>query len=211
MVLPPFIRLFPLPNVVFFPGTALPLHIFEPRYRQMVADALEGDRLIGMVLLKEGWEENENECPPIHSVGCLGRISHEERLEAGRFNIVLQGVCTFDVREEMTDGPYRQAWVRYRNGGAPPPLPPALRQELERAMMFHAQRLQVGENLLAILQDATEEEWVQMLCFFPPFTVIEKQFLLESADLTQQCKRLLDLTRLYTLTLTQKEREEGHA
>ena len=210
MVHPPFIRLFPLPNVVLFPGMALSLHIFEPRYRQMVADALEGDRMIGMTLLQEGWEEEERGCPPIYSIGCLGRIAQEQRLDDGRFNILLEGVCTFEIREEIGGRPYREAWVRYRNAMRPSPLPPDLLTELERATTFHAQKLRIGENLLASLRDTTEEERVQALCFLPPFTVLEKQFLLESADLSQQCKRLLDLIHLYTLTLIQTE-EEGHA
>src|SRR5262245_32721223 len=80
---------FPLPDVVLFPHVALPLHIFEPRYRQMVSDALEEERYIAMALLKPGWETDYEGRPPIHEMVCLGRITAEERLPGGKYNIVL--------------------------------------------------------------------------------------------------------------------------
>src|SRR6266568_3715474 len=84
-------RLFPLPNAVLFPHLVMPLHIFEPRYRQMTRDALAGDRFIAMVLLQPGWESEYEALPAIHSVACLGRIQAEQRLPDGRFNIQLRG------------------------------------------------------------------------------------------------------------------------
>ena len=83
--------LFPLPNVVLFPNVFLPLHIFEPRYRAMVADAIAGDRMIGMVLLRPGWEHDYEGRPPVFAVGCSGVITHVEQLADGRYNIVLRG------------------------------------------------------------------------------------------------------------------------
>src|SRR5213596_3395375 len=80
--------LFPLPNVVLFPNVFLPLHIFEPRYREMVADALASDRLIGMVLLRPGWERDYEGRPPVYPIGCSGVITHAERLHDGRYDIV---------------------------------------------------------------------------------------------------------------------------
>ena len=76
--------LFPLPNVVLFPNVFLPLHIFEPRYREMVADALADDRMIGMVLLRPGWEHDYEGRPPIYPVGTSGLITNVERLPDGR-------------------------------------------------------------------------------------------------------------------------------
>src|SRR5438132_3683101 len=94
-------RLFPLPNVVLFPHVVQPLHIFEPRYRQMTAEALEGDRLIGLTLLQPGWEGDYAGNPPLHAVGCLGSIVAEQRLEEGRFNILLRGVSRFRIDHEV--------------------------------------------------------------------------------------------------------------
>src|SRR5688572_10359904 len=96
-MLPSTIPIFPLPNVVLFPNVFLPLHIFEPRYRQMVNDALAGERMIGMVLLQPGYEEDYERAPAIYQIGCAGLITHVERLSDGRFNIVLRGLERFRI------------------------------------------------------------------------------------------------------------------
>lgn len=103
--------LFPLPNVVLFPNVFLPLHIFEPRYREMVADALEGDRLIGMVLLRPGWERDYEGRPPVYPIGSSGLVTHAERLADGRYNIVLRGIERFRILEEDRCRSYRRAVV----------------------------------------------------------------------------------------------------
>jgi uncharacterized protein len=109
--------LFPLPNVVLFPNVFLPLHIFEPRYREMVADALASDRMIGMVLLRPGWERWERAPhdrggqPPVYPIGCSGVITHVERIADGRYNIVLRGVERFRIEREDSQRPYRRAAV----------------------------------------------------------------------------------------------------
>jgi uncharacterized protein len=105
------IPLFPLPGVVLLPGTILPLHIFEPRYRAMIADALGGNRMIGMAKLKPGWEE-EQESPAIHQVGGAGEIVESELLEDGRYNILLEGRFRYRILQEEPEGtPYRTASV----------------------------------------------------------------------------------------------------
>jgi len=105
------IPLFPLPGVVLLPGTLLPLHIFEPRYRAMVADALAGGRTIGMAMLKTGWEMAPDD-PPIHAIGGAGEIVESEELEDGRYNILLRGQFRYRiVREETVETPYRMARV----------------------------------------------------------------------------------------------------
>src|SRR3989442_8566328 len=103
--------LFPLPNVVLFPNVSLPLHIFEPRYREMVADALAGDRMIGMVLLRPGWEHEYDAKPPVYPIGCSGVITHVDRLPDGRYNIVLRGVERFRIVEEDDRRSYRRAHI----------------------------------------------------------------------------------------------------
>ena len=103
--------LFPLPNVVHFPQTWLPLQIFEPRYREMVTDALNGDRMIAMALLRPNWEPcYQSKSVEIHQIVCLGRISVEEKLADGRFNLALRGLCRAHIDSELeTDLPYRTA------------------------------------------------------------------------------------------------------
>jgi Lon protease-like protein len=102
------IPLFPLPGVVLLPGTLLPLHIFEPRYRAMVAHALEGERTIGMAMMKPGWESSP-EAPEIHPIGGAGEIVESEPLDDGRYNIVLEGRFRFKVIAEApgNSNPYR--------------------------------------------------------------------------------------------------------
>ena len=109
--LPATIPIFPLPEVVLFPGVARPLLIFEPRYRAMVADALKGDRIIGMVMLRPGFEANYEGRPPIYPVGCAGRITQAQQLEDGRYVIELQGFSKFRVTSEDQNRPYRLARV----------------------------------------------------------------------------------------------------
>jgi len=104
------IPLFPLHGVVLLPGTLLPLHIFEPRYRAMVADALGGDRRIGMAMIKPGWEL-AGPTPEVYPVGGAGRIVESEELADGRYNIVLEGEFRYRVLQESSPAPYRVADV----------------------------------------------------------------------------------------------------
>src|SRR5215469_4562161 len=93
--IPARIPIFPLPNTVFFPQTYLPLHIFEPRYRQMVNDAAMGSKCIGVTLLQEGWESDETGILAVYLVGCVGRIVSVQPLVDGRPNILIQGLQRF--------------------------------------------------------------------------------------------------------------------
>jgi Lon protease-like protein len=103
--------LFPLPNIVFFPHTRLPLHVFEPRYRQMVHDAMESDQRFGIVLLRPGWEADYFGAPPVHEWGTIGTIEQSLPLEDGRFNIVVRGDARFRIVDEVSRVPYRTARV----------------------------------------------------------------------------------------------------
>ena len=105
------IPLFPLPSTVFYPGTPLPLHIFEPRYRQMTADALEGDRKIGMVLLKPDWEAAYFDRPEIFPMGCVGSIEKEIRHPDGKYNFTLVGLRRFRILREVDGKLYRCAEI----------------------------------------------------------------------------------------------------
>jgi Lon protease-like protein len=107
ITLPAEISLFPLPEVVLFPGVSRPLLIFEPRYREMVADALKGNRFIGMVRLRPGFEKDYAGRPPIYSIGCAGIIEQHEQLPDGRYIILLRGLTTFRVLTEDQSKPYR--------------------------------------------------------------------------------------------------------
>jgi uncharacterized protein len=109
--LPAEIPLFPLPEVVLFPRSTRPLLIYEPRYREMVADALKGDKIIGMVLLQPGFERDYDGRPPIHAVGCAGKIDDYQQLPDGRYAILVRGLTTFRILSEDQRRPYRLARV----------------------------------------------------------------------------------------------------
>src|SRR3954467_2900448 len=99
--------LFPLPDLVFFPNTRLPLHVFEPRYRQMVTDALDTDKRFGIHFLRPGWQNDYYGTPAIHLLGTIGTIEQAVPLEDGKFNILVRGDGRFRVLDEVSNVPYR--------------------------------------------------------------------------------------------------------
>ena len=109
--LPAEIPIFPLPDLALFPNGTQPFHIFEPRYRAMVADALAGDSIIGMVMLEPGYEDQYQGRPPVHAMGAAGLIVASEQLPDGRYNIVLQGLGKFRIVDEDQSRPYRLAAI----------------------------------------------------------------------------------------------------
>ncbi len=103
--------LFPLPDLVFFPSTRMPLHIFEPRYRRMISDALAGEARFGIVLLRPGWQLDYYGAPPVHLCGTIGTIEQAVTLEDGRFNLLVRGDVRFRIVSEVSRDPYRTARV----------------------------------------------------------------------------------------------------
>jgi uncharacterized protein len=101
------VPIFPLPNVTFFPRTVMPLHIFEPRYREMIADCLRGDRMLGVALLRDGWQKDYFGHPPIHRTFGIGKIIDHDRLEDGRYNLHVEGLYRARLITEYPTQPYR--------------------------------------------------------------------------------------------------------
>lgn len=202
--IPQIIPIFPLPDVVFFPETFLPLHVFEPRYRQMVQDCLENQPFIGMALLREGWEADYYGNPPVFSLGCLGEMVHSERLPDGRYNIVLRGLMKYEVREELLHRSYRQALVTFLDppGGEQQTFGEGVRSELESLMRRYAkltdQEVAIGNLLSMGLADTV---LLNTLSSLLPFAPGEKYFLLEAESPAQHCGRLMDLLRFNIISL----------
>lgn len=191
---PERIPLFPLPNVVFFPRTYLPLHVFEPRYREMVADAAREGQCIGMALLKEGWEELYDGNPPIFSVGCVGRLASVQSLPDGRSNILLQGLDRYEVREEFYEKSYREARVRLKPRDREFAMDPPLRQYLMGVLDEYLRAEEEASPLHSLVRpDVSDEIFVNSLSTYLDCSPLEKQFLLEAEDLAQQARRLSDL------------------
>ena len=202
--------LFPLPNVVLFPNVFLPLHIFEPRYREMVADALSSDRLIGMVLLKPGWEHEYEARPAVYPIGCSGLITHVDRLDDGRYNVVLRGVERFRIVQEDHARSYRRASVealteralatedrdalRRQRSRLEVLLAPAIEREAQQATT-RASESRVGAELI-IPSGMADEELVNALSQYLDLEPVEKQALLERQGLRSRAESLVELLEM---------------
>jgi Lon protease-like protein len=199
-MLPPTIPIFPLPNVVLFPNVFLPLHIFEPRYRAMVADALKGDRIIGMTLLRPGFEANYDGRPPVYTIGCAGLITHAEPIADGRYNIVLRGMEKFRIVGEDDSRPYRLAHIE----GLPEVAGEADRSEV------HKQRPRLEATLAATIDRngaearfppaVPDDDLVNALAQYLPLEPLERQALLEHDGIARRCRALIDLLEMRNLT-----------
>jgi uncharacterized protein len=186
------ITIFPLPGAVLYPGLHLPLHIFEPRYRAMVSDALARDRRIGMIQ-----PQRSEEGAPLYSIGCLGKIGEVEALDDGRYNIVLEGEARFRVlRELKTTTPFRQVEGELIEEAEEQPLAPVERAGFEReARRFaDAQGYSVDWESVARLDDAS---LINGVCQVAPFDAAAKQALLETADLSARCELLVQLMQFF--------------
>jgi uncharacterized protein len=198
-MLPSTIPIFPLPNVVLFPNVFLPLHIFEPRYRAMVVDALAGDRIIGMVLLQTGYQAGYEGRPPVYPVGTAGVITHSELLPDGRFNIVLRGVEKFRIVDEDASRAYRLARIE--------PLPEiasdadrnAIRGErlkLETVLKTAEERTGFGPRFPTAIAD---EDLVNALAQYLDLEPIERQALLERDGVLARATGLAELLEMRTM------------
>ncbi len=192
--IPARIPVFPLPNVVLFPKTYLPLHIFEPRYRAMVSDAAMSGQCIGMALLKDGWETDYYGHPPVFSMGCVGRLASVQPLADGRSNILLQGLERFEIEREWYDKAYREATISLNVRGTETSLDTAVRRRLFTTLESYLQsRDDVPTWQELFREEISDEIFVNTLSAYLECTPLEKQFLLEADSLHQQARRLSDL------------------
>jgi Lon protease-like protein len=196
------IPIFPLPNVVLFPNVFLPLHIFEARYRQMVADTLAGDRTIGMTLLKPGYEEDYEGRPPVYPVGCTGVITHVERLGDGRFNIVLRGVSKFRILGEVDPGVaqlYRRALVDPLDEEVSDANRERLSAGRRRLEAYLAPLLDHSVRESVLPASMSDIDLVNALGQYLDFEPMERQALLELPDPLARCHAIVDLLELKAL------------
>jgi Lon protease-like protein len=190
------VPIFPLPGAILFPRSQLPLHIFEPRYREMVRDAIDGAGRIAMIQPHRLDDDNQ---APLYAVGCVGEVVGVEELEDGRFNIVLLGSNRFRlVKERDIDASYRCAEVDIEafNDEEPPPLAIIQRAEVEREArrLGDAMGLAVDWAAVARLDD---EMLVNAIAQVAPFDVGAKQALLEQATLEGRADLLVQLMQFH--------------
>jgi uncharacterized protein len=205
-------RLFPLPNLVFYPQARQPLHIFEPRYRQMTADALAGDRLIALVLPKPGWEADYEGHPALHPVACLGKIVADQKLDDGCFNILLHGLSRVQITHEIPLGKsYRKAKVELL---AEVPVGDnrserRLRRRLAKIVPHwfpeHQQLKDQFHQLL--LSDLTLSALCDIFAFALPLDLEFKQVLLEELEVGARLTLLLDHLKNQAPAVVQNDRK----
>jgi len=194
------LSIFPLAGALLFPRTHLPLHIFAPRYRDLVTDALARDRRIAMIQPRD--EARPSRQPALFDVGCVGRIAQVEALDDGRFNIVLEGLTRFRLLNEIdVTTPFRQveaSFDGFSDADEQPPLGIALRADLERESrrFADARGYSVDWDAVGRLDD---ESLVNGIAQIAPFDVAAKQALLESATVPERADLLVQFLQFFRL------------
>ena len=199
--LPLRIPIFPLSNFIIFPNTTVPLNIFEPRYIQMIDDSMKSDRMIGMIQPKKSGKLKK---PDLYEVGCIGKITSFNETEDGRYLIIISGVSRFNVEEEIeTNKLYRVCKVNYKN---------YIEDVDEKVDKFKVKDL---DKIFKDLKNLFEKkgfmvDWSNLkkqdfsntlntLSMASPFSLEEKQVLLETKDLNTRKLRLEEILKTYTL------------
>ena len=195
------ISLFPLPNSVFYPGTVLPLHIFEERYRQMVADSIDSGQWIGMVLLQPGYEEEYYKSPDINPIGCAGSLEQWNRHDDGKYDIVLRGQSRFRIIREVGDTLYRQAEVELLHNANDQSVDPSSEHYRRLIGNFHAFTSQLpldnAQNVEMDVQDCkTLGEMVDRVAYFFDQQLSERQHFLEELDVLKRYQKIGELIDL---------------
>jgi Lon protease-like protein len=195
------VPLFPLPGAILFPRSQIPLHIFEPRYREMVRDVIDGAGQIAMI---QPLRLDDDNLAPLYGVGCVGEVVGVEELDDGRYNIVLLGSNRFRVIEEAdVDAPYRCADVDIEqfDDSEPPPLAPIQRAEVEREARRLGDALGLAVDWAAVAQ-LDDEMLVNAIAQVAPFDVGAKQALLEQASLDGRADLLVQLMQFHRAAVT---------
>ncbi len=182
--------LFPLPDLVFFPNTRLPLHVFEPRYRQIIPDAPEPYSRFGLVLLRPGWQTDYYGAPPIHLLGTLGTIEQAVPLEDGKYNILVRGDVRFRVLDEVQSAPYRTARVVVR---------PEVAREMQEAYAQREWLADLAQQYLHYLPNQMPVPEIETVGLEPLTNALimslnldaeEKQKLLEIDDVVERAEQI---------------------
>lgn len=191
-------RLFPLPNLVMFPHVLQPLHVFEPRYRELLDDALAGDRLIAMAVLKPGWEAGYEGRPPIYPVVCLGRVASHQPLEDGRSNLLLVGLRRAGVVRELPPSrSFREAEVLVLDDLYPAQTA-GRRPDLQRRLIERFRHLMPNvQELHQQLDEVLANEvplgmLTDILAFTLKLDLETKEQLLRETNVDRRAARLLD-------------------
>ena len=195
--LPKKISVFPLPNFIIFPNTSVPLNIFEPRYIKMIDDSMKTDRIIGMVQPR-----NKNKTPELYSIGCAGRITNFNETDDGRYLIVIRGISRFKILSEINnDKPYRECEVNF--------------DQYSKDMIENYNEIKFSDlelifkNLKSLfkkkgyminwkdLEKQSLDQTINTLAMASPFSLEEKQILLETIDINNRKIELEKILNTY--------------
>ena len=199
--LPETIPVFPLSNFIFFPKTTVPLNIFEPRYVQMIDDSMRSNRLIGMVQPKKTGELKK---PELYEVGCMGKITSFNETDDGRYLIVLNGISRYKITKEIENQKlYRECQVSFEN------FSKDLAKEKEelkfadlKLILNDLKNLFKKQGYVINLKDIEKQslsQTINTLSMASPFTLEEKQILLETKDLILRKTKLEEILKTYTI------------
>ena len=197
--LPKKISVFPLPNFIIFPNTLVPLNIFEPRYIKMIDDSMKTDRVIGMVQPR-----NKNKTPELYSIGCAGRITNFNETDDGRYLIVIRGISRFKILSEINnDKPYRECEVNF--------------DQYSKDMIENYNEIKFSDlelifkNLKSLfkkkgyminwkdLEKQSLDQTINTLAMASPFSLAEKQILLETIDINNRKTELQKILNTYII------------
>jgi Lon protease-like protein len=186
------LSVFPLAGALLFPRMHLPLHIFEPRYRALISDALARDRRIGMIQPRDA-----NEPPTLFDVGCVGRIAEVEALPDGRYDIVLEGLTRFTVVRELdVTTPFRQIEAELEASSEEEALALAERASLEIESRRFADGLGYAVDWEAVTR-LDDESLVNGIAQIAPFDIASKQALLEADGLSNRAELIVQLMQFF--------------
>jgi len=198
---PKIIPIFPLSNFIIFPNTTVPLNIFEPRYLDMINDSMKLNKLIGMIQPKNS--KDENGIPKLHNVGCLGKITSFKETEDGRYLIELKGKIRFQIINEIsTDKKYRSVEVDYKNYSNDLSDEKDGLKFSDLELIFKDLRSLFEKRGFIINWKALEkqslDETINALAMASPFSLEEKQILLEAKNLDIRKDKIAEILKTYT-------------
>ena len=198
--LPKTISIFPLSNFIFFPQTTVPLNIFEPRYIQMIDDAMKAERIIGMVQPKK----TNQTIPILYNVGCAGKITSFNETEDGRYLIVLDGISRFKILEELNnDKLYRECKVNFDNFSNDTNNQKEEIKFSDLELIFKNLKSLFNKQGYTInwkeLEKQSLDQTINALSMTSPFSLEEKQVLLETINLNERKLKLEEILKTYTL------------
>ena len=197
--LPETIPVFPLTGALLLPGGQLPLNIFEPRYLEMVADAMRDEKLIGMIQPDLKAPHHGDEPPALSEIGCVGRISAFQETGDGRLHISLSGVCRFKVIKEMTvNTGYRQCSIEaFENDLSEVSQSDAVDRD---AVLLAFKNYLTANDMDAdwdTVNNADTESLITALCMMSPYDPAEKQALLEAPTLKDRADTLIAISEIH--------------